>query len=69
MKTDLIKTLTALSIIFAFNFVVYALVFVEIPDNNKELFVHLIGIIEGAFVGSLVGYYWTKSQKEETKEG
>lgn len=63
-KWDFIKTLTAISIIGAFDFVVYALVFVAIPENNKEIFIHLMGIIEGAFVTSLVGYYWTKSHKE-----
>lgn len=64
-KLDLIKTLTALSIIASFDFVVYALVFVEIPEGNREIFIHLMGIIEGAFVTSLVGFYWTKSHKED----
>ncbi len=65
-KIDLIKFLTALSIIVAFNVVVYALIWLEIPEGNKELFIHLMGIIEGAFVTSLVGYYYTKGE-ETTK--
>ena len=65
MKTDYIKTLTALSIILAFNMVGFVLSFLEIPEGNKELFVHFIGIIEGAFVGSLVGYYWTRSPEKD----
>lgn len=65
---NLIKLLTALSIISAFDFVVYALVFVEIPEGNREIFIHLMGIIEGAFVTSLVGYYWTKSHQETDSE-
>lgn len=64
---NLIKLLTAFSIIAAFDFVVYALVFIEIPEGNREIFIHLMGIIEGCFVTSLVGYYWTKSHKEETE--
>jgi len=63
---NFIKMLTALSIIMAFDFVVFALVFVEIPENNKEIFIHLMGIIEGAFVTSLLGYYYTKSHQDET---
>ena len=65
MKHDFIKTLTALSIIGSFLVVVWALVFREIPDNNKELFIHLIGIVEGAFVGSLVGHYWSRNYQEK----
>lgn len=64
-KHDGIKVLVALSIIAAFNFVVYALVFISIPDSNRELFIHLLGIIEGAFVSSLVAYYYTKGEDEK----
>jgi len=71
MKTmkegNLIKLLTALSIIGAFDFVVYSLVFIEIPEGNREIFIHLMGIIEGCFVTSLVGYYYTRSSKAEDK--
>lgn len=62
---NLIKLLTAFSIIAAFDFVVYALVFIEIPEGNREIFIHLMGIIEGCFVTSLVGYYWTKSHPDK----
>jgi len=68
-KLDLIKTLTAVSIITAFDFMVVALIFFEIPENNKEIVHTMIGIIEGAFVGSLVGYYWTKSHQETLPSG
>lgn len=62
---DFIKGLTALSIIFAFDFVVIALIFIEIPTNNEKLFIHLIGIIETAFVGFLVAYYYTRSKGDK----
>ena len=64
MKTDPIKLLTALSIIFAFDFLVIGLVFIEIPEGNRDILVHTVGMIDGAFVGALVGYYWTKSHKD-----
>jgi len=74
MKTmkegNLIKLLTAFSIIGAFDFVVYSLVFIEIPEGNREIFIHLMGIIEGCFVTSLVGYYYTRSApNKNTQEG
>lgn len=62
-KIDFIKFLVALSLIAAFNFTIYALAYVEIPEGNRELFIHVIGMIDGAFVGSLVGFYWTRSHK------
>lgn len=62
---NFIKLLTAFSIIAAFDFVVFALVFIEIPEGNREIFIHLMGIIEGCFVTSLVGYYWTKSHDDK----
>lgn len=65
---DPIKFLTAISIIVAFDAIVYALIFLEIPESNKELFIHLIGIIEGAFVGSLVGHYWSRNYKDKVGE-
>ncbi len=67
-KHDGIKVLVALSVIGAFNFVVYALVFISIPEGNRELFIHLLGIIEGAFVTSLVGYYYTKAEDKDKDE-
>lgn len=65
MKPNLIKTLTAVSIIFAFDFMVVALIFFEIPEANKDVLLHTVGMIDGAFVGSLVGYYYTKSHNEK----
>ena len=65
MKHDFIKTLTAISIILAFNFMVVCLIFFEIPEHNKEIVHTMVGIIEGAFVTSLVGYYYTRSSKGE----
>lgn len=62
---NFIKLLTALSIIMAFDFMIVALIFFEIPEGNKDIVLHTVGMIDGAFVGSLVGYYWTKSHKEE----
>lgn len=63
-KTNILKLLTGLSIVGSFSFVVVALVFKELPEKNREIFIHIIGLIEGAFVGNLVSYYFGSSKKE-----
>lgn len=63
-RTNILKLLTGVSIVAAFSFVVVALVFKEIPDKNREIFIHIIGLIEGAFVGNLCAYYFGSSKKE-----
>jgi len=63
-KTNLLKLITGFAIIGIFVFIVIALTYIEIPERNKEIFIHLIGIIEGAFVGNLCAYYFGSSKKE-----
>ncbi len=38
-------------------FIVYSIVFLTVPENNKELFIHLIGICEGIVI-SIFTYYF-----------
>lgn len=63
-RPTLLYTLTGLSVIAAFNFVVFVLAFHEVPEKNRELFIHLMGIIEGAFVGGLVATFFGSSKKD-----
>ena len=63
-RTNILKLLTGLAIIGIFCFVVVALTYIEIPAKNELIFTHLIGIIEGAFVGNLCAYYFGSSKKE-----
>ncbi len=65
MRGDFIKTLTAVSIILAFDFTVIGLLFIEIPVGNRDIFVHTIGMVDTAFVGFLVAYYYTRSQAKK----
>jgi hypothetical protein len=39
----------------------------EIPEGNKELFYHMIGIIEGVAL-SIFGYYFGTSMKDNDKK-
>ena len=54
---DFLFNLTGLVGLGSFAFLVYAIVFLQIPENNKEIWIHLIGITEG-IVLSIVGYYF-----------
>jgi len=43
----------------------YVTMFLEVPEENRESFAHLRGMIDGAFVGGLVGYYFVKSKTDK----
>ena len=40
-----------------FDFIIYAIVYLQIPESNKEVWIHLIGICEG-IVLSIFGYFF-----------
>lgn len=54
---DLMFNLTGIIGLSAFMFIVYAIVYLEVPENNKEVWIHLIGICEG-IVLSIFGYFY-----------
>jgi hypothetical protein len=64
LKHNLLYILTGLSILGSFGFSVWVLAFHEIPDNNRELFIHVLGMIDGAFVGALVATFFGSSKKD-----
>lgn len=64
MKGNPLYYATGLAVIGAFVFVALVLAFHEIPKENRELFIHLMGIIEGAFVGGVVASFFGSSKKE-----
>ena len=55
--SDFMFTITGLVGLAVFMFIVYSIVFLTVPDNNKELFIHLIGICEGIVI-SIFTYYF-----------
>lgn len=59
---DLMFNVTGLTGLIIFCFIVYAIVFLNIPDENKEVWIHLIGISEGVVI-SIFGYYFGSSIK------
>ena len=56
-RFDFMYNLTGVIGLAAFAFIVYAIVFLEIPAENKEVWIHLIGICEG-IVLSIFGYFY-----------
>lgn len=67
-RFDLLHYATGLSIILLMLGTAYSIMFRQVPEANKELFIHLIGIVEGSFVGGLVGYYFTRSKEKDDQQ-
>lgn len=65
-KFDFLFNLTGLIGLGSFAVIVWAILALEIPEPNKELFYHLIGIVEGVTL-SIFGYYFGTSMKDEKK--
>jgi hypothetical protein len=62
-KFDFMFTLTGIIGLAVFVFIVYVIVYLEVPKENKELFIHLIGIAEGVVL-SIFGYYFGSAVKK-----
>lgn len=56
-RFDLMFNLTGVIGLGAFAFIIYAIVYLQIPESNKEVWIHLIGICEG-IVLSIFGYFY-----------
>ncbi len=59
-KFDLMFNLTGLVGLSCFSFLVYAIVYLQVPEHNKEIWIHLIGVTEG-IVLSIFGYFYGSS--------
>jgi hypothetical protein len=66
-KTDWMKTLTGVTVLFVFTFQAYFLGFHEIPKGNEPVFHILFGIIDTAMVG-LIQYYFGSSKGSQDKQ-
>lgn len=61
---DLMMVLTGIVGLLSFVFVIYAVVYEEGVLNN-DLFVHLMGMIEGVVISNIFAYYYgTSSEKK-----
>jgi hypothetical protein len=71
MNMDIIKSITfkhvtGAVILAMFSVVIYALAFKVIPEGNREIFVHTLGIVEGAVI-TIVTYYYGSSSGSKRK--
>lgn len=65
---DWMMTLTGVIGLAAFSFLVYTVVTTKVPETNKEIFIHMIGIVEGVAL-SIFGYYFGSASKKDNKNG
>lgn len=65
-KIDFLFNLTGLVGLGAFAVIIWAILALDIPEANKELFYHLIGIVEGICL-SIFGYFFGTSMKDDKK--
>ena len=61
-RIDLMFNLTGVVGLFSFAFIIYAIVYLEIPERNQEVWIHLIGICEGIVI-SIFGYFYGSSMR------
>lgn len=67
MKRGWMYQATGYTILLSFLGSLYAIFFVDIPEENRELAHLMIGIIDTAFVGNLVNYFYGSSQGKTEK--
>jgi hypothetical protein len=65
-KIDWLFNITGLVGLSSFAIIIWAILDLEIPSGNKDLFYHLIGIVEGVAL-SIFGYYFGTSMKDNKK--
>lgn len=65
-KKDWMFNLTGVVGLLAFGVIVWAILALDIPESNRELFYHLIGIVEGVTL-SIFGYFYGTSMKDDKK--
>ena len=66
-KSDWLFNITGLVGLGSFGVIIWAILALDIPETNKELFYHLIGIVEGVTL-SIFGYYFGTSMKDDDKK-
>lgn len=67
LKTDWLLFVTGFTVMGVFLVIVNALIYLQIPEANKEILIHVLGIVEGA-VMTVVGYYFGSSKEKKKDE-
>jgi uncharacterized membrane protein len=66
-KIDPIKFAVAFCVMYVFITLVNKLITEEIPKENREIIIHLIGMVEGV-VATLVSFYFGSSKGSQSKD-
>ena len=66
-KTDYMMVATGVSGLASFLFCIYAVVYIPSVKEN-DLFIHLMGIIEGVVLGNIFAYYYGTSKSSKDKD-
>ena len=62
-RQDYMMTLTGVVGLLSFAFIIYAVVYVPSVTDN-DLFVHLMGMVEGVVISNIFAYYYGTSAKK-----
>ena len=62
-RQDYMMTLTGIVGLLSFAFIIYAVVYVPSVTDN-DLFVHLMGMVEGVVISNIFAYYYGTSAKK-----
>ena len=65
-RHDILFHVTGLIGLGVFCFIVFAIAFLKVPEENKEVWIHLIGICEGVVL-SIFGYYFGSAMKKNVQ--
>ena len=60
-RKDIMFKVTGIVGLCVFMYIVYAITMMEIPSENKEVWIHLIGVVEGIVI-SIFAYYFGSSK-------
>lgn len=66
-KKDWMPMLLAIAALVFFGFALYVIAFLTIPEGNREMFVHVLGIVEGAMLVNVYNYYFGSSAGSKRK--
>jgi hypothetical protein len=66
-KKDWTNSLLAVVAVLAFGFALYVVAYRTIPAANREMFIHILGIIEGGMITQVFQYYFGSSSGSKAK--
>lgn len=66
-KRDWTPTILSFVAVLSFGFALYVVAFRTIPEANREMFIHILGIIEGGMITLVFQYYFGSSAGSRQK--